>query len=64
MGALTFPVGEILVSPTRDQTLIPCIGRQILKHWTTREDPIIFLFERKDICHSKEEIAASLMYSF
>ena len=22
---------------TRDQTRIPCIGRQILNHWTTRE---------------------------
>ena len=30
---------------TRDQTCIPCIGRQILKHWTTREVlPINFLF--------------------
>ena len=24
-------------SLTRDQTLVPCIGRQILAHWTTRE---------------------------
>ena len=29
---------------TRDQTCIPCIGRQILKHWTTREVPPINLF--------------------
>ena len=27
----------ILSSPTRDQTHIPCIARQILNHWTTRE---------------------------
>ena len=26
-----------LSSPTRDQTHIPCIGRRILNHWTTRE---------------------------
>ena len=25
--------------PTRDQTLIPCIARQVLNHWTTREVP-------------------------
>ena len=24
-----------LSSPTRDQTCIPCIGRQLLDHWTT-----------------------------
>ena len=24
-------------SQTRDQTCVPCIGRQILNHWTTRE---------------------------
>ena len=24
-------------SPTRDQTWVPCIGRWILNHWTTRE---------------------------
>ena len=26
-----------LNSPTRDQTYTPCIGRQSLNHWTTRE---------------------------
>ena len=26
-----------LSSRTRDQTHVPCIGRQILNHWTTRE---------------------------
>ena len=25
---------------TRDQTHIPCIARQILNHWTTREVPL------------------------
>ena len=29
----------VLVPPTRDWTLIPCIGRCILNHWTTREVP-------------------------
>ena len=26
-------------SRTRDRTCVPCIGRQILNHWTTREVP-------------------------
>ena len=26
-----------LGSPTRDGTYVPCIGRQILNHWTIRE---------------------------
>ena len=25
------------IFPDRDQTCVPCIGRQILNHWTTRE---------------------------
>ena len=29
----------VLVPPTRDWTLIPCIGWCILNHWTTREVP-------------------------
>ena len=28
-----------LSSPTRDRTCVPCIVRQILYHWTTREVP-------------------------
>ena len=28
-----------LISPTRDGTHIPCIGRQSLNHWTAREVP-------------------------
>ena len=28
-----------LSSPTRNRILAPCIGRQILNHWTTREFP-------------------------
>ena len=31
-----------LSSLTRDQTCLPCIGRQILYHWTTREVPVCF----------------------
>ena len=26
-----------LSSPTREQTCVPCIGRQVLSHWTTSE---------------------------
>ena len=28
-----------LSSLTRDQTLVPCVGKRILNHWTTREVP-------------------------
>ena len=28
---------------TRAQTRVPCIARQILNHWTTREAPNVFL---------------------
>ena len=30
-------------SQIRDQTGVPCIGRCILNHWTTREVPSFFL---------------------
>ena len=33
-----------LSSPARDQTRIPCIGRCILNHWTSREFPALALF--------------------
>ena len=29
---------------TRDQTRVPCVGRQILNHWTTREAPVYLFF--------------------
>ena len=36
----------ILVSlPARDLTRVPCIGRWILYHWTTREVPVLNIFE-------------------
>ena len=28
-----------LISPTRDSTCVPCIGRQIFNHWSTRQVP-------------------------
>ena len=31
-------------SQTKDGTHVPCIGRWILNHWTTREVPEIFIF--------------------
>ena len=31
-----------LSSPTRDRTHVPCIVRQILYHWTTREVTVLF----------------------
>ena len=33
-----------LSSPPRDQTRTPCIGRQSLTHWTTREVPLSALW--------------------
>ena len=36
-----------LTFPTKDQTHIPCNGRQILNHWTTREVPVIQYFKTK-----------------
>ena len=32
-----------LSSLTRDQTCVPCIGRQILNHWTSRDVPQLLL---------------------
>ena len=38
VGAQEFSVPRhVESSQTRDQTPVPCIGRQILSHWTTRE---------------------------
>ena len=34
-----------LSSPTRDRTHVPCTGRRILNHWTTREVPHMICFE-------------------
>ena len=37
-------------SPTRNQTSVPCIGRWILNHWTTREVPhLLFSLTEDDI---------------
>ena len=33
-----------LSSLTRDRTHVPCIGRRILNHWTTREVPELIYF--------------------
>ena len=38
------PVSQATISPTtRDQTCIPCIGRQILNHWTARGVPPVVM---------------------
>ena len=41
--------GNVGSSQTRDRTLVPCIGRQILKHWTTREVPSIPFLDSSDL---------------
>ena len=36
---------HVTSSQTRDQTSIPCLGRQILNHWTTKEVlKVLFLY--------------------
>ena len=41
---LRCPVASVVpTSPTRDQTHIHCVARQILNHWTTREVPLLLL---------------------
>ena len=37
-----------LTSPTKDQTSVTCIAREILYHWTTRE-VLIALFKVREI---------------
>ena len=37
-------------SSTRDRTCVPCIARQILNHWTTREIPDYYLYHLLDFC--------------
>ena len=38
---------------TRDLTGVPCIGRQILNHWTTREvQNALSFFEDRFVCYS------------
>ena len=44
MGSLVTPLRQSALrhvesSQTRDRTHVPCISRQILDHWTTREVP-------------------------
>ena len=36
-------------SQTRDQTHVPCTGRQIINHWTAREVHAVFLKGRGDL---------------
>ena len=43
MGLVGYSM-QNLNSPTRDQTCVPCIGKQILNHRTTREVPMNFFF--------------------
>jgi len=47
-----------LSSPTRDQTSIPCIARQILNHWTTRQ-----VLPKDWLCQTMTVIASSVQFS-
>ena len=46
-------------SQTREQTRVPCIGRQILIHWATREVPP-WIFGPHKVCVSKFSISQCL----
>ena len=48
-------LGQVVSSWTMNQTHIPCIGRQTLNHWTTREVLLLLLlllscFSRVRLC--------------
>ena len=61
--------GTVESSWTRDQTCVPCIGRGILKHCTTREVPIQYLEGRAqrildalDVgCEGKREVEDEML---
>jgi len=36
-----------LVSPTKDGTLVPCVGRWILNHWISKEVPSLLFHVEK-----------------
>ena len=40
-----------LSSLTRDWTQVPCIPRQILNHWTTKEVPPVTILNLRETCH-------------
>ena len=52
-----------LSSLTRDRTHVPCIGRQILYHWTTREVPqFCFLMPNNKFNNTCKNKTAILFY--
>ena len=48
-------------SQTRAQTRVPCIGRRILNHCTTREVPIFILFDQKLLVISWSQCVMNLI---
>ena len=48
-----------LSSLTRDKTHIPCIGRRILNHWTTREIPVYLVFKETARPFSREAVCVT-----
>ena len=49
--------GNVGSSQTRDRTVVPCIGRWILKHWTTKEVPSIpFLTLLTSVLDTKQQV--------
>ena len=44
-------IPDVGSSGTRDQTPVPCIGRWILNHWTTREGPTVLYLRYRVNAH-------------
>ena len=49
-----------LSSPTRARTCLPCIGRRILNHWTTREVPVQYLYFKPRMSGSKHKTSGDV----
>ena len=45
-----------------DQTHVPCIARQVLNHWTTREVPTGTLFKLHQALSSLEQLSPLLIH--
>ena len=47
---------RLFVSPTRDQTHVPCMARWILSQWTTREVPGHCVLNKMNQCFKNQDI--------
>ena len=58
-SVVRWPVGS---SQTRDQTHVPCIGRQILKHWASSEVLYCFMMvdDRHEVCTFQSNLLSKI----